>query len=83
VEDLAAQQVELREGLLLTLYADDLDEKGQAAELLTEGIVHFSAEEHCWVAAIDWTAIRRVSTGQGTRIDGAVDPSRVSCREMH
>jgi hypothetical protein len=63
VEDLSQQQVELREGLVLALYSDDLDDHGQLDELLTDGVVSFSEEEHCWVAAIDWTAIRHASDG--------------------
>src|SRR5438552_9278378 len=50
IEDLAEQQVELQAGLLLTLYADDLDDKGQLDEVLVDGVVSFSEEEHCWVA---------------------------------
>lgn len=61
IEDLAEHQVELREGLLLTLYADDLDDKGRPDELQVDGVVAFSEEEHGWVAAIDWTAIRHAS----------------------
>jgi len=60
-EDLARLQVELREGLLLTLYADDLDDNGDLDELLVDGVVSFSEEEHCWVAAIDWSAIHHAS----------------------
>jgi len=60
-EDLAQQQVELRKGLLLTLYADDLGDNGELDELLVDGIVSFSDEEHCWVAAIDWDAIHHAS----------------------
>jgi len=60
-EDLARQQVELRKGLLLTLYADDLDDNGELDELLVDGIVSFSDVEHCWVAAIDWNAIHHTS----------------------
>lgn len=67
VEDLASQQVELREGLVLTLYADDLDEQGTADELMVDGVVSFSAEEHCWVAAIDWSAIHHGSELQGSK----------------
>jgi hypothetical protein len=67
-EDLSQQQVELREGLALTLYSDDLDDKGQLDELLADGIVSFSEQEHCWVARIDWTAIHHASDG---RIPGA------------
>ena len=70
LEDLAQQQVELREGLLLTLYADDLDDKGELDELLVDGVVSFSAEEHCWVAAIDWTAIRHTSEGHSSHVKG-------------
>jgi hypothetical protein len=70
LEDLARQQVELREGLPLTLYADDLDEKGQLDELLVEGVVTFSEEEHCWVAAINWAAIRHASDDQRLRANG-------------
>ena len=32
LEDLAQQHIELREGLPLTLYSDDLDDKGQLDE---------------------------------------------------
>lgn len=61
VEDLAQQQIELREGLVLTLYADDLDQAGHADELLVDGAVLFSEEDHCWVASINWTAIHHAS----------------------
>jgi len=71
VEDLARQKVELRDGLLLTLYADDLDSQGQLDELLVEGVVSFSEEEHCWVAAIDWSAIRHASDSQVPKANGA------------
>jgi hypothetical protein len=64
VEDLSQQKVALRDGLVLTLYSDDLDGKGQLDELLVDGVVSFSEEEHCWVAAIDWDAIRHASEGQ-------------------
>ena len=70
IEDLAQQHIELRESLLLTLYSDDLDDKGQLDELLVDGVVSFSEEEHCWVAAIDWTAIRHASDGQASHVKG-------------
>ena len=70
IEDLAEQQVELRAGLLLTLYADDLDDKGQLDELLVDGVVSFSEEEHCWVAVIDWNAIHHASDGQASHLKG-------------
>jgi hypothetical protein len=60
-EGLAKQQIELRDGLVLTLYADDLDDKGELDELEADGVVSFSESENCWVAAIDWNAIRHAS----------------------
>ncbi|HWY85551.1 MAG TPA: hypothetical protein VNX28_02440 [Gemmataceae bacterium] len=65
-EDLSRQQVELCDGLVLTLYSDDLDDKGKLDELLVDGIVSFSEEESCWVAAIDWAAIHHASDIPGT-----------------
>jgi hypothetical protein len=53
VEDLAQHQIILREGLILTLYSEELE---------VEGRVHYSTEEHLWVAAIDWEAIREAET---------------------
>jgi hypothetical protein len=70
MEDLAQQHIELREGLLLTLYSDDVDDQGQLDELLVEGVVSFSEAEHCWVAAIDWAAIHHASQSQGSATDG-------------
>jgi hypothetical protein len=61
VEDLARLGVTLRNGMSLTFYSDDLDAQAQLDELLVDGIVSFSEEEHCWVAAIDWSAIRHAS----------------------
>ena len=61
IEDLARQGITLRNGMPLTLYSDDLDANGKLDELLVDGIVLFSDEEHCWVAAIDWSAIHHAS----------------------
>ena len=61
LEDLARQRVELREGMPVTLYADDVDDQGQLDELQVEGLVSFSIDEQCWVAKIDWKAIGHTS----------------------
>ena len=82
LEDLARQEVELRDGLRLTLCAEDADDQGRPDELLVEGVAAFSAEERCWVAAIDWTAIRHASdhrSEQANQITPAV-PARPSER---
>jgi hypothetical protein len=64
IEDLSRQHVELREGLNLEFYSDDLDENGALDKLLVDGVVSFSEEEECWVATIDWPAIRHASDRQ-------------------
>jgi hypothetical protein len=48
VQDLSRQRIELKAGLKLALYSEDLEVEGQ---------VQYSAEEHLWVAVIDWDAI--------------------------
>ena len=53
VEDLAQQHIVLRDGLCLTLYSEELE---------VAGVVHYSTEEHVWVAVIDWHAIRDVGS---------------------
>jgi hypothetical protein len=61
LQDLERQGIELKEGLVLTLYADDADDQGHPDELRAEGVVHYHAPEKCWVAAVDWTALRHAS----------------------
>jgi hypothetical protein len=59
--DLERLGITLREGLALTLYTDDANDAGQPDELLAEGVVQYNEAEKCWVAAIDWQAIRHAS----------------------
>jgi hypothetical protein len=82
LEDLSRQRVELHPGLQLTLYSDDLDDQGQLDELLVEGVVSYSEEEHCWVASVDWAAIRHASDRAGTPAteNGPPAPSKESGR---
>lgn len=60
-QDLARQGLELREGLVLTLYTDDADDHGQPDELRADGIVHYDDQQRCWVAVIDWSDLRHAS----------------------
>ncbi len=53
IEDLAQQQIVLRDGVYLTLYSEELE---------VEGIVEYSTDEHLWVAAIDWQAIKDIGS---------------------
>lgn len=59
--DLSQQGICLQEGLVLTLYTDDADDAGRPDELQVEGLVQYNQDENCWVASIDWAAIRHAS----------------------
>jgi hypothetical protein len=61
LEDLENQEIELKEGLSLTFYTDDADDHGQPDELRVEGSTHYNEDEQCWVASINWSAIRHAS----------------------
>jgi hypothetical protein len=59
VNDLARLSLPLSEGLRVLLYSDDVDDAGNSGQLVAEGAVTFSPDEHCWVAQIDWTRIQQ------------------------
>jgi hypothetical protein len=64
--DLQRLGIELKEGMAVTLYSDDANDQGQPDELLAEGVVHYNQAEKCWVAAIDWQALRHASDKAGS-----------------
>jgi hypothetical protein len=59
--DLERLGIELRPSMKLTVYSDDADDDGRPDELTAEAVVHYNDAEKCWVAAIDWHAIRHAS----------------------
>lgn len=61
LRDLEREGIQLREGLVLTLYTDDADDQGQPDELCVEGVVHYDEDAKCWVAAVDWSALHHAS----------------------
>ena len=71
--DLSRQQIELRDGMAVTLYTDDADDAGQPDELLADGVVRYHGEEKCWVAEVDWSALRHNSDEPKTQANGASD----------
>jgi hypothetical protein len=48
IQDLSRLGIRLQEGLRLTLHDE---------ELRAEAEVHYSNDEHIWVAAIDWDSV--------------------------
>jgi hypothetical protein len=61
LQDLERQAIRLQEGLALTFYTDDADDEGKPDELRAEGVVHYDPAQQCWVATIDWAALRHAS----------------------
>ena len=61
LQDLERQGIRLKDGLILTFYTDDADDRGQPDELRAEGVVHYDEGGRCWVATIDWAALRHAS----------------------
>src|SRR5258707_10141611 len=57
-QDLEREGIQLREGLVLTFYTDDADDQDRADELRVEGVVHYDEGGQCWVATVDWGALR-------------------------
>lgn len=53
--------------LALTLTTDDATDDGQSDQLLADAVVHFNSAENCWVAAIDWQALRHATAGPHRR----------------
>ncbi len=61
LQDLEQQGVRLTDGLVVTLYTDDADDRGQPDEMRAEGVVHFDKAQQCWVAEIDWDRLWHAS----------------------
>jgi len=77
LQDLKRQGIQLQEGQVCTFYSDDADDQGQPDELRVEGVVHYDGDEQCWVATIDWAAIRHASEegSQDAEQRNVADPS--------
>jgi hypothetical protein len=70
LEDLQRQSLELHEGQMVTVWEDDLDEHDRPQLLVADGVVTYSADEQCWVAAIDWDAIQYVPDTHTESVNG-------------
>jgi hypothetical protein len=77
VEDLKRQGIELREGLVLTFYMDDADDRGEPDEILTEGVVHHDERESIWVASVDWGAVYHASDEDANGHSGGTEIDRL------
>lgn len=62
--DLERRGIALREGLTLSFYTDDADDEGRPTELTVEGKVHYDPDAKCWVASVDWNALRQVPVSE-------------------
>lgn len=59
--DLAAENIELTNGLELTFYMDDQNDDGNPDNLIVNGIVQYDDVNSRWVAIINWDKIRHES----------------------
>ena len=77
LDDLSTQKIELKEGMSLALYEDDVSDTGEPDEILVQGTAAYSKEEGCWVAVIDWNAVKHASelSKQPARANGVPAPS--------
>ena len=60
-EDLERLGITLRDGLEFTFYTDDANDQGEADDLLVDGVVEFDRTNQCWVANVDWSAVKHSS----------------------
>ena len=59
--DLEMYEITLEENLALVFYMDDVDENGNADNLIFPGIVQFDAANQVWVAKVDPDQIKNES----------------------
>jgi hypothetical protein len=60
-EDLTRLGLELWDGLVLRMWTDDSNDQGEPDPLLFEGVARWDAGENCWMADVDWDAVRHAS----------------------
>jgi hypothetical protein len=59
--DIARLNLQLVDGMEVTVYMDDADKDGNYDELEADGVVHFDAVANYWVAIVDWNLVRHAS----------------------
>jgi hypothetical protein len=70
MRDLERKGIELKEGMILTLFCEDSDDDGRPADMVVDGTIAWSPDEHMWVAAIDWDAIQHVPPAPAAASNG-------------
>jgi len=61
LEDLAKNQIQLRDGLVLSVYTDDADDNGNPDCLVGEGVVQYDDAASRWVLRLDWNSLKHES----------------------
>lgn len=64
-QDVMLNEIELEEGLRLSFYCEDADDKGEPDELLFEGTIYFDHERRQWYTIIDENSYRHASDLHG------------------
>jgi hypothetical protein len=66
LSDIARLGIQLRDGLALTITADDADDDGNSDDLMADGVIRYNEKEKCWVAQIDWSKVQNRSEREKT-----------------
>ena len=59
--DLQRLEIQLTDGMALTLYMDDADDDGNPDEIMIDSVAHYSSADNCWVAIVDWATVYHAS----------------------
>lgn len=74
LDDINELQLEMCDGLAVTLYTDDVNPAGAEDFMEVDGVVSLAEAEKCWVATIDWNAIHHTSELTIANRNGANTP---------
>jgi hypothetical protein len=53
--------IQLRDGLNLTVRADDADDSGNPDDLMADAVIRYNEDDKCWVAQVKWEEVKNRS----------------------
>jgi hypothetical protein len=61
IDDLARQKIELKDGMKLLIWDEDVDDNNIPDKLIAEAIAKYNHIEQCWEAVFEWGKVRHES----------------------
>lgn len=61
IDDLARQKIELKDGMELILWNEDLDDNNNADNLIVQAVAKYNNKLKIWEGIFEWEKIRRES----------------------